>query len=271
MSMLIEGSYVAATLSGSLGALSVTAVGFRRTRSLALLACGGVLSGLALATLGFVCWTWCAVGFDPLQALILPPVGLVLLLVMAAQNWFVFYADREDAAQSTRPALILLTAAIGSALAARVTSVDSAFIPVVWAGAGSLAILSSIDPIQRSITLNRGYTLGALVGICKLLLPVTGVLIFVPIGVAGSPDAGPPGGELGAGRRPAFLLNLLALFWELGLLMRVTLINGPRFVPQGSQPDSPLTADPARSKRDSVVLILVIALHVLCGVLIVKA
>jgi hypothetical protein len=82
--------------------------------------------------------------------------------------------------------------------------------------------------------------------------------------------------------QPGFLTNLPSLFWDIGLLLSTILINGARVPPQ-SAPSDPLeyllqpkhensaSGDVPRLKRDSVVLVLVVALHVLCGVMIVKA
>src|SRR5271166_5861522 len=92
--------------AGLFGAVSTFVIGNRHTRNLRVLGWGGVVSGLTLATLFYYIAGWCTRGFEPIQAWILPPACLMLLLVMAAQNWFVVYEDHEDAAQSARPALV---------------------------------------------------------------------------------------------------------------------------------------------------------------------
>ena len=79
--------------------------------------------------------------------------------------------------------------------------------------------------------------------------------------------------------REAFFSNLLSLCWEIGLLLPMTLINGER-MPRHATVSDPLeylskggasvSGDNTRLRRDSVVLILVLAIHVLCGVVIVK-
>jgi hypothetical protein len=269
--MSIDASLIFALLAGSFGALAVAAIGSRFTRSLGMLAAGGAAAGIALGALGFVIGDWCTHGIDLIEAWVLPLAGLTLLIVMSAQNWFVFYADREDAVESARPAAIVLAALLGSVLTALLTHRHTLFFPLIWAGAGSLAILSSLQPLQRAIEANRSRTLGTVVGICKVLLPLTGVIVLIPIGAAARQHIDAP--ERGAmPPRPAFLANLAGLVSELGLLLLVLLINGPR-IPQEPIPPCrgpALTDGMPRFKRDSVVLILVVALHVLCGVVIVK-
>ena len=263
--------------------MSTLVIGNRYTRNLRLLGWGGVAAGFALAMLSYVIASWCAHGVEPLQAWILPPACLILLLVMSAQNWFVFYEDYEDAAQSARPTLVILAAALGSMGATWFGEDRTAALQVIWAGAISLAILLAIRPISRSIEINGSAPIGALVGVCKLLVPPTGIIVFVLAGMlsrlrhraqAEDSAASGPG-------RPAPWINLLLLCWEIGSLPLLTLINGARVIPQ------PALSDPAdllyrqkgtgsvagqmpRAARDTVVLILVLAVHVLCGMVIAR-
>jgi hypothetical protein len=127
--------------------------------------------------------------------------------------------------------------------------------------------------VQRAIEANRSLALGTAVGICKVLLPLTGIIVLIPIGGVARQRIEAPEGVAAATRsKRAFLANLAGLLSELGLLLLVLLINGPR-VPQESLPPyrgTALTGGLPRFKRDSVVLILVVALHVLCGVVIVR-
>ncbi len=170
---------VAACGAGLFGALSTLVIGNRYTRNVRVLGWGGVVSGLAFATLSYFIAGWCTHGFEPIQAWILPPACLMLLLVMAAQNWFVFYEDHEDAGQSARPALVLLAAAIAALIADRYGDDRTSELQVIWAGAISLAILLSIRPVCRSIEVNRSAPVGLLVGVCKLLVPATGIAVFL--------------------------------------------------------------------------------------------
>jgi hypothetical protein len=270
--MSINSSLIFALCAGLFGAFGVAAIGSRFTRSVGLLAVGGGFAGIALGALGFVLGDWCTQGFDLLEAWVLPLAGLTLLVVMSAQNWFVFYADRADAVESARPAAIVLCAALSSVLAAILTHRHSLFFPLIWAAAGSLAILTSIQPLQRAIEANRSRVLGTIVGICKVLLPLTGIIVLIPIGAATRHRLDASGLRGGVSSKPTFFANLAGLLSEIGLLLLVLLINGPR-VPHAAvpaEPDRALTGGMPQFKRDSVVLILVVALHVLCGVVIVK-
>lgn len=294
-------SIVVAASAGLFGALSTLVIGNRYTRNLRLLGWGGIAAGCALAMLSYVIASWCVHGFEPLQAWILPPACLILLLVMSAQNWFVFYEDHEDAAQSARPTLVILTAALASAGAAWFGDDRAAALQVIWAGGISLAILLAIRPVSRSIEVNGSAPIGVLVGVCKLLVPPTGIIVFVLVGMLSRPrhraqaedraaakssapeaaatDAGAAAAGGPVGQAP--WINLLLLCWEIGSLPLLTLINGARVIPQ------PALSDPAdflyrqkgtgsvagqmpRAQRDTVVLILVLAVHVLCGMVIAR-
>jgi len=263
--------------------LSTLVIGNRYTRNLRLLGWGGVAAGLALAMLSYVIASWCVHGFEPLQAWILPPACLILLLVMSAQNWFVFYEDHEDAAQSARPTVVILAAALASTGAAWFGDDRTAALQVIWAGAISLAILLAIRPVSRSIEVNGSAPIGVLVGVCKLLVPPTGIILFVLAGMLSRPrhHAQAEARAASCPGRQAPWINLLLLCWEIGSLPLLTLINGARVIPQ------PALSDPAdllyrqkgtgsvagqmpRAQRDTVVLILVLAVHVLCGMVIAR-
>lgn len=278
--MPTDAEFLVASCAGVLGALAVAGVGARFTRNFSILACGGVLSGAALALLSYVLWGWFKHGFDLFQVWVPPLAALILLLVMAAQNWFVFYEDGLDAVQSSRPALVMLAAAAASGIAVRVPGEHSLVLSVIAAGAGSLAILLCIDPVQRSIERTRSVFLGILVGICKVLLPLTGIILLLRLRTPAAP-ARQEAGERDVFQQ-SFLVNLIGLFEDLGRLALVTLINGAR-VPAQPAPCDPLelllqpknaqsaAGEMPRLKRDSVVMILVLAIHVLCCVIIVKA
>jgi hypothetical protein len=279
--MRTDSALIVATIAGLLGTLAVGAIGIRSNRSHWLVACGGALFGIALGVITHMLWVWHARGFDMLHIWRLPVAVLMLLLVMTAQNWFVFYEDRQDAFRSARPALIVIATAIASALAARITGSRSYYFPTIWACMGSWAIILCLQPIQRSIEINRNKMVGALVGVCKVLLPLTGIAVLFPMSVARRPRAKHAGG-IDDSIQPGFLTNLPILFWEIGLLLSTILINGGRVSrqPAASEPlecllqpkhENSAGGDVPRLKRDSVVLVLVVALHVLCGIMIVKA
>jgi hypothetical protein len=284
--MFSDVSTVVACSAGLFGAVSALVIGNRYTRNLRLLGWGGAASGLALATLSYVITNWCVHGFAPIQAWLLPPACMILLLVMTAQNWFVFYEDHEDAAQSARPTLVVLAAAIASTGAAWFGEDRATALQVIWAGAISLAILLAIRPVARSIEVNGSAPIGVLVGVCKLLVPSSGIIVFVlagalnrfrrrkvPEGVAARASPAPYG--------QAPWINLLLLLWEIGCLPLVTLINGARVIPVPVMPDpadllyrqkgaESVAGQMPRAARDTVVLILVLAVHVLCGVVIAR-
>jgi len=279
--MFLDAAFIIAFSTGLIGALVVAAIGSRFSRTPRVLACGGTFSGIALGLATYVSCGWVRHGFDPLQAWVLPVALAVLVLVMAAQDWFVFYADRRDAVQSAQPTLVVLIAAALCWATAHAMGRHSLFFPLIWASAGSLAILLCMPPIQRSIETNRSIGLGLLVGLCKIVLPMTGIILLIPLRLArtslpASPD---PSGD--AANRPGWFGNLLRLCWEIGLLLPIMLINGAR-VPTSAPCSDPLEyllqqkdgssvgGDMPRIKRDSVVLVLVLAIHVLCGVIIVK-
>lgn len=143
-------------------------------------------------------------------------------------------------------------------------------------------MLWCIDPVQRSIERTRSVLLGTLVGLCKVLLPFTGIVIFIQKFDAQQPkpeDFNPHARALGP---KSVVINLIGLFWDLGRLLLTLLINGARVPPCPAASDplemlsqqryaQSVTGEMPRLKRDSVVMIFVLALHVLCGVLIVKA
>jgi hypothetical protein len=153
-----------AALAASFGTLAVIAVGARCTRNLQALGWGGACSGAALGALAYICLGWFAHGFEPLHVWVLPLAGLVLLLVMVAQNWFVFYEDREDRLQSARPTLVMLAAAAALALAAHLGPWRAATQSMIWAGAISAVLVLSIHPLNRSIAANGSAPIGILVG-----------------------------------------------------------------------------------------------------------
>jgi hypothetical protein len=278
--MPLDATSIVAVCAGLIGALTVAAISTRYTRNAWALALSGTFSGIAVGGFTYVLCGWLAHGFDPLQAWVLPLVTLILLLVMAAQNWFVFYVDRQDAAQSAQPAIALFAGALACLLAAALTGRHSLFFPIIWAASGSLAILLCVPPVLRSIEVNRSVAGGFLIGVCKVVLPLSGVLVFIPIDLSARARKRNRTQRTPANAgREAFLSNLLSLCWEIGLLLPMTLINGER-VPSHATVCDPLeylskggasvSGDNTRLRRDSVVLILVLAIHVLCGVVIVK-
>jgi MFS family permease len=276
--MLLDATLIVALCAGLVGALTVAAISRRYTRSARGLGLSGAFSGIAIGALTYVLCGWCAHGFNPLQVWVLPLVALILLLVMAAQNWFVFYADRQDATQSAQPAIALFSGALACVLAAALTGRHSLFFPVIWAASGSLAILLGVPPVLRSIEVNRSVCGGLLIGLCKVVLPLGGVLVFIPVNLRARKHGKTPRGAANIDR-DAFFSNLLCLCWEIGLLLPMTLINGERVSPHATASDpleilskggASVSGDSARLRRDSVVLILVLAMHVLCGVVIVK-
>lgn len=276
-------AFLVAFSTGFIGAIVVSVIAVRFTRKLWSLAFGGILSGAALGVVVYVSWRWITLGFELIQVFLLPLAVLILLLVMAAQNWFVFYEDRHDVLQSSRPAIVVLAAILASLVGWLVAGRHSGsfILLLIWAGAGSLAMLWCIDPVQRSIERTGSVPLGTLVGVCKVLLPLTGIVIFIqrierhqpkPEDLAQANTLGPK----------SFVINLLGLFWDLGRLVLVLLINGARVAPCPAALDpiemlsqqksgQSFTGEMPRLKRDSVVMIFVLALHVLCGVLIAKA
>jgi len=201
---------------------------------------------------------------------------------MTVQNWFVFYEDRRDVLRSSLPALALLAAVVASALAWIAAGRQSFLFLLIWASAGSLAILLCIDPVQRSIERTHSVLLGTLLGIGKVLIPFTGIVVFLRGIGAEQSKLKPTGEEPDTFHENWFVINLIAVFWDLGRLLLAIMINGARV------PERPATLDPfemlgqakdgqsisgetSRLKRDSVVMIFVLAIHVLCGVVIVKA
>jgi hypothetical protein len=279
--MFIDASFIIASSAGLIGALVVAAIGSRFSRTPWVLGCGGAVSGIALGVATYVSCGWVRHGFDPFQAWVLPVSLTVLVLVMAAQNWFVFYADRQDAVQSAQPTVVVLVAALLCWLAAHAIGRQTLFFPLIWAGAGSLAILLCIPPIQRSIETNCSIGLGMVVGLCKIILPMTGIILLIPMGVAKNTVAANRDLGADARQRTGWLANFLSLCWEIGLLLPMMLINGARVAPAEPSSDpleyllqqkdgGSLSSGMPRLKRDSVVLVLVLAIHVLCGVMIVK-
>lgn len=278
--MFTDSTAILAMTAGLLGALAVAAIGLRSNHNHRLVASGSCLFGIALGLITHVLCGWYARGFDPLRIWLLPVAVLLLLLVMTAQNWFVFYEDRQDAVRSARPTLVVIAAALASAVAARITGTHSIYFPTLWAAMGSWAIVLCLQPIQRSIEINRNKLVGGLVGVCKVLLPLSGIAVLFPL--SGVPRTrAEHAGTAETSIQPGFLTNLPSLLWEIGLLLPTILINGAR-VPQqpASDPleyllqpkqENSAGSDVPRLKRDSVVLVLVVALHVLCGVMIVKA
>ena len=257
--------------AGSIGGFAVAAIGARFTRSLRALACGGAIGGLAIGVITGVVQCWVTNGFDRSRLWVIPLAVLALLLIMAAQNWFVFYEDRRDAALSARPALVLICSGILSMLAVHAMK-SASLLQLIWAGAGSLAILLCIHPVQRAIELNRNATVGAVVGFCKVMLPLAFIVLFLPAGIARRP---------GESEKSTFTGNLFGLFADIGILPLVTLINGARVAkpPRAADPlehllqprdgQSVTGKSPALS-TDSVVLVLVAALHVLGIIVLIK-
>jgi hypothetical protein len=278
--MPIDATVIVAIITGIFGVAAASAIGSRFTQNARFLAVGGVLAGLAVGLFAYVLSNWMTRGFNPAHTWLLPLAALVLLLVMAVQNWFVFYQDRRDVAESTRPVLVLACAAVASMLAAFAAGrhpwylPHAWYFPLIWASAGSWAILLSLPPIQRSIDVNRSVPIGIFVGICKILLPFGGVLVFLPTKLAERTAR-----EID---ERAFWNNLIGLLCEIGLLLPAAFINGARVTPAPTRhdpleyllqaKDEPSVAgETPRLKRDSVVWILVLAIHVLCGVVIIKA
>lgn len=279
--MVTDSALILATMAALLGGAAVGGAGLRSKRNPWLVACGGGLFGIGLGVITHMLCVWYARDFDRLHLWQLPVAVLTLLLVMTAQNWFIFYEDRQDAFRSARPTLVVIATAIASVLAAKLTGRHSYYFPTLWACMGSWAIILCLQPMQRSIEVNRNKLVGGLVGICKVLLPMTGIAILFPMSVAQRAHDKAASG-MDDSIQPGFLTNLPILFWEIGQLLSTILINGAR-VPQHPAASDPMECllqpkhensaggEVPRLKRDSVVLVLVVALHVLCGVMIVKA
>jgi hypothetical protein len=270
--MPIDAAILVAAITGFFGALVVTGIGVRFTRNHRALLCGGVVSGAALGAFMYVAWGWVTHGFVWAQISIPLLAALVLLLVMTAQNWFVFYEDRRDVVQSSRPALVMLAAAVAAMLARRVAGDHSFYLLLIWASAASLAILLCVDPVQRSIERTRSVLVGVLVGLGKILIPLTGVVVFLRRIESSPPERMDVGDEPGTFGRNWFLIDLVGLFWDLGQLALLILINGARIPPRPAALDPfEILGEMPRLKRNSVVMIFVLAIHVLCGVVIAKA
>jgi hypothetical protein len=301
--MSIDTTFIIAALTGVFGAVVVAAVGARCTPNRWFNGAAGGLFGVALGVMTHVLWGWSTRGINPLQILMLPAAAVTLLLVMSAQNWFVFYEDGRDAFESAKPTLVLLAAALASVIASLFAGRHLVFIPMLWAGMGSWAILLSLQPIQRSIEINRSVLVGGLVGLCKIVLPLTGFIVFIPMGIASrashessiktsnaAPSAkasavDPSAADASEPTAPpqySFWTNLVSLPWELMLLLAMTMTNGGRVPPRSaashpleylSQPKhgESVGGEMPRLRRDLAVLVLVLALHVLCGLAIVRA
>jgi len=274
-----------AALAASFGTLAVIAVGARCTRNLQALGWGGACSGAALGALAYICLGWFAHGFEPLHVWVLPLAGLVLLLVMVAQNWFVFYEDREDRLQSARPTLVMLAAAAALALAAHLGPWRAATQSMIWAGAISAVLVLSIHPLNRSIAANGSAPIGILVGTAKLLVPSTGIIALMLIDWLADRhrvESRPQGREDRSGAEPVrgLVAGLLLLIWDLGQLLLIMLTNGPRFVPHPGLSAADFgaahrrgqlgVADISLSKRNTAILMLVVALHLLGGLILVR-
>jgi hypothetical protein len=306
--MSIDTTFIVAALAGLFGAVVVTAIGARCTHNRWFNGAAGASFGVALGVITHVLWRWSTRGINPLQIWMLPLAAVTLLLVMSAQNWFVFYEDGQDAFQSAKPTMVLLAAALASVIASVFAGRHFVFIPMLWAGMGSWAILLCLQPLQRSIEINRSVLIGSLVGLCKIVLPLTGFIVFIPMRIA-SRAARPPAGKTanpapgssasatnasatnasgadapapGTASQYAFWTNLLSLPWELMLLLAMTMTNGGRVPPRPaathpleylSQPrhEESVGGEMPRLRRDLAVLVLVLALHVLCGLAIVRA
>jgi hypothetical protein len=137
----------------------------------------------------------------------------------------------------------------------------------------SLTLLWCVEPVQRSIARTRNVVAGTLLGIGKVLIPMTGIVLFL-LRLEKQPR-GPAESQARADSfaRNGFLLNLIGLVGDLGQLILMILINGAR-IPQAAGPDhfgQSISGEMSPLKRDSVVLIFVLALHVLCGVVLAKA
>jgi hypothetical protein len=306
--MSIDATFITAVLTGLFGAVVVTAIGARCTPNRWFNGAAGAFFGVALGVITHVLWRWSTRGIDPLQIWMLPAAAVTLLLVMSAQNWFVFYEDGQDAFESAKPTLVLLAAALASVIASLFAGRHLVFIPMLWAGMGSWAILLSLQPIQRSIEINRSVLVGSLVGLCKIVLPLTGFIVFIPMGIASrasrepsiktsntAPSTNASAAETSAvnpsaadSSAPAappqysFWTNLVSLPWELMLLLAMTMTNGGRVPPRpaASHPLEYLSqrkhgesvgGEMPRLRRDLAVLVLVLALHILCGLAIVRA
>jgi hypothetical protein len=204
---------------------------------------------------------WIQHGFDPFQAWVLPVSLTIVVLVMAAQDWFVFYADRQDAVQSAQPTVVLLVATLMCWLAAHALGRHTLFFPL--------------------IETNGSIGLGMAIGLCKIMLPATGIILLIPIGVTKRSVRASQKLDGDAPRPLGWLVNLLCLGRDIGLLLPMMLINGARVPPSAPSSDpleyllqqkhgGALNGSMPRLKRDSVVLVLVLAIHVLCGVMIVR-
>jgi hypothetical protein len=282
--MPTEALILFAALAGSFGTLAVIAVGVRCTRNLRSVGWGGICSGAALGALAYFTLNWFAHGVEPMQLWILPLAGFVLLFVMIAQHWFVFYEDREDLARSALPALVLIAAAAALALAAHLGEWRAGAQLMICAGAASAALVLSMHPMRRSIAANGGLAVGLLVGTAKLLVPSTGVVVLIAIDWAVrhrpiAEDRPDVRGSSTAAETQGFSMNLLLLIWEFAQLLLVGLTNGARFVPHPRLSESPgwnaahrrgQTAAGHIPMRNAAILMLVMALHLLCCIVLVR-
>ncbi len=267
--MSIDTALLVACLTGLLGALIVTGIGIRFTRNPRSLTCSGIFSAAALGALMYVLWRWFTRGFVLFEVSVPALSVLILLLVMTAQNWFVFYQDRRDVVQSSRPLLVTLATAAAALLVRHHAGKDSTLLPLIWAGGASFAILSCVDPVQRSIERARSIPAGTMIGIGKILIPVTGIVLFLRLGdevQGGQPAAAEEGDSIA---RNWVVTNLVGLFWDLGQIVLLILINGTR-MPHPAFNARSGGGEASQLKRDSVVLIFVLALHVLCGVVLAR-
>jgi hypothetical protein len=253
--MYTDAATMVALSAGLFGALAVTYVGIRLRCNPRVLVSGGILSGVALGEIMHASWDWFTHGFELSQVGMPLLAALVLVLVMAGQNWFVFYEDRRDALQSSLPALVMFVGAVASALIG--IGKHALVHRLIWACAGSLVLLLCINPMLQSIQRTRSVFGGTLIAIGKILVPFSGVSLFL--------------WRLEAGREASiqnrFLTNVIGIFLDLGRLALTILINGAR-IPLCTQASM---GEMSRLKRDSVVVIFVLAIHVLCGSALVKA
>jgi hypothetical protein len=269
--MPIDTAVLVAALTGLLGALVVTGIGLRFTRNLRALTCSGIFSAAALGALMYVLCRWFTRGFVLFEISVPALSVLILLLVMTAQNWFVFYQDRRDVVQSSRPVLVMLATAAAALLARMAAGRHSNLLPLIWAGGTSLAILSCVDPVQRSIERARSVPAGTVIGIGKILIPLTGVVLFLRHGDSAAAER-PEADEPDCFAQKRILKNLAGLIWDLGQIVLLILINGARVPHPAAGFTTPSFATEAsRLKRDSVVMIFVLAIHVLCGVVLARA
>jgi hypothetical protein len=222
---------VVACSAGLFGAVSTLVIGNRHTRNCES-SHGAAYLGPALALLSYFVASWCVHGFDPLQAWILPPAGLIAAARDGRAKLVRVLRDHEDAAQSARPTLVLLAAVIASLIADRFGD-DRAPRIAGHLGRRDQPRDPAVDPPGVSIDRGQPQHPGRR---ARRMLQAAGavdrvIVAFVLVGMLrrrlrsiARSDADQPM------RRPSRRESstYCCCCWEIGLLPLLTLINGAR-------------------------------------------